>query len=125
MDHFRPNDSVSERLAGALTPGYTLRRELTGGGMSRVFEAVETALGRPVVVKLLAPDIAAVLDTDRFRREIQLSANLRHPHIVPLLSAGQADGMLYYTMPYISGESLESRLGHSPRLGVAEGVRIV
>lgn len=125
MDAFRPSDAVSERLATALASSYTLRRELTGGGMSRVFEAIETSLGRPVVVKLLAPNIAAVLDTDRFRREIQLSANLRHPHIVPLLSAGQADGMLYYTMPYISGESLESRLGHSPRLGVADGVRII
>ncbi|MFN8648126.1 MAG: protein kinase [Gemmatimonadales bacterium] len=121
----RPNDLVGARLASALAPAYTLRRELSGGGMSRVFEAVENALGRTVVVKLLAPKIAATLDSDRFRREIQLSANLRHPHIVPLLSAGEADGMPYYTMPYISGESLESRLGHSPRLGIAEGVRII
>jgi eukaryotic-like serine/threonine-protein kinase len=125
MDHSPPTDQIAQRLAAALAPAYTLRRELTGGGMSRVFEAVETALGRTVVVKLLAPNIAATLDTDRFRREIQLAANLRHPHIVPLLSAGQADGMLYYTMPYISGESLESRLGHSPRLGVGEAVRII
>ncbi len=125
MERLLPTDPVVERLAAALAPGYILRRELTGGGMSRVFEATETALGRAVVVKLLAPTIAAVVDTDRFRREIQLAAQLRHPHIVPLLSAGDADGMLYYTMPYISGESLASRLGHSPRLGVAEGVRIV
>jgi len=125
MEQLHPTDPVVERLAAALAPGYVLRRELTGGGMSRVFEATETALGRAVVVKLLAPNIAAVVDTDRFRREIQLAAQLRHPHIVPLLSAGDADGMLYYTMPYISGESLASRLGHSPRLGVGEGVRIV
>ncbi|MDX2121086.1 MAG: protein kinase [Gemmatimonadota bacterium] len=125
MDRLHPTDPVVERLASALTPAYTLRRELTGGGMSRVFEAIETALGRAVVVKLLAPNIAAVVDTDRFRREIQLAAQLRHPHIVPLLSAGNADGMLYYTMPYISGESLASRLTHSPRLGVVEGVRII
>ncbi len=124
MDRFPAEDPVAERLAHALAPSYTLRRELAGGGMSRVFEAVENALGRVVVVKLLPPTIAATLDTDRFRREIQLSANLRHPHIVPLLSAGQADGMPYYTMPYIRGESLESRLGHSPRMGVEEAVRI-
>lgn len=125
MDRLHPTDPVVERLAAALTPGYILRRELSGGGMSRVFEATEAALGRAVVVKLLAPNIAAGVDTDRFRREIQLAAQLRHPHIVPLLSAGDADGMLYYTMPYISGESLASRLGHSPRLGVPEGVRII
>ncbi|MGE0442802.1 MAG: protein kinase [Gemmatimonadales bacterium] len=125
MERYVPGDSVAERLTAALTGKFLVRRELQGGGMSRVFEAVENELGRTVVVKLLAPTVAAVVDADRFRREIQLAANLRHPHIVPVLAAGLADGMLYYTMPYISGESLESRLGHSPRLGIAEAVRLV
>ena len=92
--------------------------------MSRVFEARELSLGRSVVVKLLAPDIGSGISADRFRNEIQLAANLRHPHIVPLLSAGDADGMLYYTMPYISGESLASRLEHANRFSVAEAVNI-
>jgi serine/threonine-protein kinase len=124
VDVFTPNDPVATKLAEALEGTFVLRRELGGGGMSRVFEAREVSLGRSVVVKLLSPDIAAGLHADRFKREIQLAANLRHPHIVPLLSAGTAAGMLYYTMPYISGESLASRLAHSPRLSVPDAIEI-
>ncbi|HEX5817378.1 MAG TPA: protein kinase [Gemmatimonadales bacterium] len=124
MEPFRPTDQVVERLAAALAGTYVLQRELHGGGMSRVFEAVESALGRSVVVKLLAPSIAAEINASRFQQEIRLAANLRHPHIVPVLSTGSADGMLYYTMPYIRGESLATRLGHSPPLGVAEALNI-
>lgn len=124
MDTGTHPDAVAQRLINALGGVYELRRELGGGGMSRVFVATELALGRLVVVKLLSPDVAAGVNVDRFRREIQLAANLRHPHIVPVLSAGEADGLLYYTMPYISGESLASRLRHSPRLTVAESVKI-
>ena len=124
MSEFSPTDPVAARLVAALDGTYLLRRELGGGGMSRVFEAREVSLGRSVVVKLLAPDIGSGVSADRFRNEIQLAANLRHPHIVPLLSAGDADGMLYYTMPYISGESLASRLENSPRFSVAEALEI-
>src|SRR5688500_17262351 len=73
--------------------------------MSRVFVATETALGRSVVVKVLPPDLAAGVRTDRFKREIALAARLQHPHIVPLLSAGEMDGIPYFTMPLIDGES--------------------
>src|SRR5262245_36423993 len=92
--------------------------------MSRVFAALEVELGRSVVIKLLAPELAAGVNADRFRQEIRLAANLRHPHIVPLLHAGTADGLLFYTMPYISGESLPSRLLHSARLLMAESIAI-
>jgi len=78
--------------------------------MSRVFVAEETALGRQVVIKVLPPELAASLSLDRFRREIHLAASLQHPHIVPLLSAGQAGELLYYTMPLVEGESLRARL---------------
>jgi eukaryotic-like serine/threonine-protein kinase len=79
---------LSERLQAALASSYQIERELGGGGMSRVFVATETALGRQVVIKVLPPELAAGLSVDRFRREIQLAASLQHPHIVPLLAAG-------------------------------------
>ena len=124
LNAFVPADPAAVRLVAALEGKYVVRRELGGGAMSRVFEATEVALGRPVVVKLLSSDLAAGVDADRFRQEIRLAANLRHPHIVPLLSANQGDGLLFYTMPYISGESLASRLAHLPRLSVGESVEI-
>ncbi|MBC7897385.1 MAG: protein kinase, partial [Cytophagaceae bacterium] len=124
MDPFTPADKIAQRLVDALEGNFILRRELGGGGMSRVFVADEVTLGRSVVVKLLSPDIAASVNADRFKQEIKLAANLRHPHIVPLLSAGTADGMLYYTMPYISGESLASRLANAPRFSVHEAVEL-
>ena len=93
--------------------------------MSRVFLAQETALGRKVVIKVLPPELAAGLSVDRFHREIQLAASLQHPHIVPLLSAGQADDLLYYSMPLVEGESLRARLGREGELPVAEAIRIL
>src|SRR5262245_2092197 len=78
--------------------------------MSRVFAAHETALGRVVVLKVLSPELAVTLSAERFKREIALAARLQHPHIVPLLSAGQAAGTLFYTMPRIEGESLRERM---------------
>ena len=93
--------------------------------MSRVFVAEETALGRQVVIKVLPPELAASLSLDRFRREIHLAASLQHPHIVPLLSAGQAGELLYYTMPLVEGESLRARLRRDGELPVPEAVRIL
>jgi serine/threonine protein kinase len=101
-----PN-SFDSNLRAAFEPAYTLERELTGGGMSRVFLANERALNRPVVIKVLPPDLAAGVNRERFRREIQLAAQLQHPHIVPLYAAGEHGDLLYYTMPYIEGESLK------------------
>ncbi|HVT37705.1 MAG TPA: serine/threonine-protein kinase [Gemmatimonadaceae bacterium] len=94
-------------LRNAFESAYVLERELTGGGMSRVFLATERALNRRVVIKVLPPDLAAGVNRERFRREIQLAAQLQHPHIVPLYSAGEHGELLYYTMPYIEGESLK------------------
>jgi len=116
---------VQARLQAALGDAYRIERELGGGGMSRVFVATETALDRQVVIKLLPPDLAAGLNVDRFRREIQLAAKLQHPYIVPLLSAGAADGLLYYTMPLIEGESLRAKLARQGELPVAEAIRIL
>jgi tRNA A-37 threonylcarbamoyl transferase component Bud32 len=108
-----------------LGDAYVLERELGGGGMSRVFLALETALGRRVVVKVLLPELAAGVSVDRFRREIQLAAQLQHPHIVPLLSAGEAQGLPYFIMPYVTGESLRARVAREGELPIAETVRIL
>ena len=93
--------------------------------MSRVFLAEETALGRKVVVKVLPPDLAATVNVERFRREIQLAARLQHPHIVPVLAAGISDGLPYYTMPFIEGESLRARLARTGELPVQDTARIL
>src|SRR6476620_12603870 len=96
-----------EHLQEALAPAYELGPELQGAGMSRVFVATDVALSRKVVVKVLPPDLAAGVNRDRFRREIQLAAQLQHPHIVPLHAAGSHSDLLYFTMPFIQGESLQ------------------
>ena len=114
-----------DRLRAALADRYVLERELGGGAMSRVFVAEETSLGRKVVIKLLPPELAATLSVDRFRREIQLAASLQHPHIVPLLAAGEAGDLLYYSMPLVEGESLRARLARDAELPVPEAVRIL
>src|SRR5215212_9383331 len=104
-----------QALAAALSGSYTIDRELSGGGMSRVFVAEELSLGRSVVIKTLSPVVAVKVSLERFRREIQVAARLQHPHIVPVLSAGDADGVLYYTMPFVEGESLRDAMarGHA------------
>ncbi len=117
--------SLQHELQGALGSTYRIVRELGGGGMSRVYLAEEVALARQVVVKVLPPDLAAAINIERFRREIQLAAKLQHPHIVPLLSAGQAGDVLYYTMPYIEGESLRAKLAREGELPIAEGIRLI
>ncbi len=93
--------------------------------MSRVFLATETALGRKVVIKVLSPELAAALSVERFRREILVAARLQHPHIVPVLAAGEAAGLPYFTMPYVEGESLRVRLARAGELPVSEVVRIL
>jgi serine/threonine protein kinase len=117
--------TLRDQLQSALGQGYVLDRELGGGGMSHVFLAHEQALGRQVVVKVLLPELAAGVNIDRFRREIQLAAQLQHPHIVPLLSAGEAEGLPYFIMPYVTGESLRAKVGREGELPVAETVRIL
>jgi tRNA A-37 threonylcarbamoyl transferase component Bud32/tetratricopeptide (TPR) repeat protein len=117
--------SLFDVLQAALSSSYALERELPGGGMSRVFLATETALGRHVVVKVIAPELSQSLSAERFRREIQVAAQLQHPHIVPLLAAGQTAGLLYYTMPFVEGESLRERLDRDGELPVQDTVRLL
>lgn len=117
------NDALRDTLQAALGAGYVVEREL-GGGMSRVFLAIERALDRRVVVKFLPPDYSAGMSYERFRREIQVAARLQHPHIVPVLSTGEAGGVLYYTMPFIEGESLRDLLERDHQLSIDTAVRI-
>ena len=107
-------DQVREQLQSTLGDTYTIERELGGGGMSRVFLAEDTRLGRHVVVKLLSPELGAGVSAERFEREIRLAARLQHPHIVPLLTAGDVDGLPYYTMPFVAGASLRERMLAGP-----------
>ncbi|HEY7236431.1 MAG TPA: protein kinase [Gemmatimonadaceae bacterium] len=116
---------LRDHLQAALTSAYAVERELAGGGMSRVFVAEERALGRRVVVKVLSPDLAAGVNVERFRREIQLTARLQHPHIVPILSAGEMDGLPFYTMPFVEGESLRVRLVRTGAMGIGHVVNIL
>ncbi len=116
---------LREQLQATLGDSLILEQELGGGGMSRVFVAHEAALGRKVVVKVLPPDMAAAVNIDRFRREIQMAAQLQHPHIVQLLAAGETEGLPYFTMPFVKGESLRAKLARGGELPVSESVRIL
>jgi serine/threonine-protein kinase len=117
---------LRERLQNALGDTYTLERELGGGGMSHVFVAHDATLERDVVVKVLPPDAAAALSAERFKREIALAARLQHPHIVPVLAAGTtSDGLPFYTMPFVEGESLRARLARTGELPVPETISVL
>src|SRR5579862_4048526 len=115
---------LRDQLQATLGDAYTIERELGGGGMARVFLAEETALGRKVVVKVLPPDLSAEISAERFRREARVAAGLQHPNVVPLLSTGGAAGLLYYTMPFVEGESLRERLVRERQLPVSEALRL-
>ena len=117
-------DPLFDRLARALAGRYTLVRELGRGGMATVYLGTDVKLGRGVAIKLLAPATRAYLGSDRFQREVLLAAQLSHPHIVPLFEADEADGLLFYVMEYVEGESLRQRLGRQGPLPVDEAVRI-
>jgi serine/threonine-protein kinase len=116
---------LRDRLQASLGEGYQLERELGGGGMSRVFIAQDTRLGRQVVVKVLSPDLAAGVNSDRFHREILVAAQLQHPHIVPVLAAGETDGLPYFTMPYVAGESLRRRVEGGKAMPVVNAVAVL
>jgi serine/threonine protein kinase len=119
------NERLQAEVQDGLGTAFTLERELPRGGMSRVFVATENALGRRVVVKVLSPELAATLSAERFKREIVLAARLQHPHIVPLLTAGQAGRHLYYTMPLVEGESLRERMVRERPMAIADISRII
>ena len=111
---------LSERLAGR----YTLERELGAGGMATVYLAHDVRHDRKVALKVLRPELAAVIGADRFLQEIKVTANLQHPHILGLIDSGEVDGLLYYVMPYVEGESLRERLTHETQLPIDDAVRI-
>jgi len=117
-------NDIPIRLRAALEGSYELDRELGAGGMATVYLARDRKHDRRVAVKVLKPELAAALGTERFPREIRIVAQLQHPHIVPLHDSGEADGFLYYVMPYVEGESLRDRLRRGP-LPMHEAVRIL
>jgi serine/threonine protein kinase len=123
--YFRGVTDTREHLASALGSSYTIERELGGGGMSKVFLAHDESLGRDVVVKVLAPELIEGRSAERFTREIKLAAALQEPHIVPVLSAGTTqDGVPYYCMPFVRGESLRARLDRG-KIPVTEATGIL
>jgi len=114
-----------QQLKDVLSQAYDIERELGGGGMSRVFVATDRVLGRKIVIKLLSPELIADVNRGRFRREIQVAAQLQHPHIVPLLSAGEHGDLVYYTMPFIAGESLKHLVERNGPMLVPDVVRVL
>ncbi|MFN8653063.1 MAG: protein kinase [Gemmatimonadales bacterium] len=116
---------IPAALQQALAPRYLLRRPLGGGSMAVVYLGDDVRHGRPVAVKCLRPEYGATLGAERFLREIEIAAQLQHPHIVPLLDSGDADGVLYLVMPYVEGESLRVRLVREGRLAPADVIRIM
>src|SRR3989454_3061525 len=111
-------------LQPALADRYLIERELGRGGMATVYLAEDLKHHRQVAIKVLKPELAAVLGPDRFLREIEIAAHLTHPHILPLYDSGEAAGLLYYAMPYIAGESLRDRLKREKQLPLGDALRI-
>ncbi len=112
-----------ERLTSALADRYRVERELGAGGMATVYLAHDLRHERDVAIKVLHPDLGAALGADRFLSEIKTTAKLQHPHILPLLDSGAADGLLYYVMPYVKGETLRARLERETQLPIADAIR--
>ncbi|MBC7894011.1 MAG: serine/threonine protein kinase, partial [Cytophagaceae bacterium] len=112
------------RLAEALAGRYTIVRELGSGGMATVYLAEDLRHDRKVAIKVLKPELAAVLGAERFVVEIKTTASLQHPHILPLFDSGTADGFLFYVMPYIEGETIREKLNRETQFGVDQALRI-
>ena len=116
--------TIQEQLAAAIADRYRVERQVGAGGMATVFLAHDLKHERDVAIKVLHPDLGAALGAERFLAEIKMTAKLQHPHILPLLDSGSADGLLYYVMPYVRGETLRARLTQEGQLPVDEAVRI-
>src|SRR5260221_13550671 len=116
--------TVIDKLRTPLNDRYRIERELGQGGMATVYLAHDLRHDRDVAIKVLHPELAAALGGERFLSEIKTTAKLQHPHILPLLDSGEADGLLFYVMPYISGETLRARLERERQLPIADAVRI-
>src|SRR5215213_11622698 len=113
-----------ERLHTALADRYRVERELGAGGMATVYLAHDIKHDRDVAIKVLHPELGAALGGERFLTEIRTTARLQHPHILPLLDSGEADGLLYYVMPLVTGETLRARLERETQLPVDDSLRI-
>jgi eukaryotic-like serine/threonine-protein kinase len=122
--HLESRVTVPDRLTAALADRYRLEHELGAGGMATVYLAADLKHDRKVAIKVLKPDLAAVLGAERFVTEIKTTAALQHPHILPLFDSGTADGFLFYVMPFVEGETLRTRLDRERQLGIEEAVRI-
>src|SRR2546422_2607430 len=116
---------LEARWQAPVGDAYRIEKELGGGGMSRLFLATEASLHRQVVIKLLPPELASEVSEARFKQEIELAARLQHPNILPVLTAGAKDELLFYVMPFVTGESLRHRLTREGRLPVTDAVRIL
>ena len=115
---------VLDRLKAALADRYTIDDEIGRGGMATVYLAEDLKHHRKVAIKVLRPELSASLFAERFLREIEITANLNHPHILPLLDSGEADGSLYYVMPLVEGESLRDRLSREKQLSIDDALKI-
>ena len=113
-----------ERLRAALADRYAIERELGSGGMATVYLAQDVKHHRPVAIKVLRSELAAALGPERFLREIEIAARLTHPHILPLYDSGEADGLLYYVMPYVEGETLRDRLEREKQLPLDDALQL-
>ncbi|MEE9474010.1 MAG: serine/threonine-protein kinase, partial [Acidimicrobiia bacterium] len=113
-----------DRLKAALADRYTIKQEIGSGGMATVYLAEDLKHRRQVAIKVLKPDLAAALGSERFLREVEVTANLTHPHILPLYDSGEADGFLYYIMPYIEGETLRERMNREGQLPLDDALQI-
>jgi serine/threonine-protein kinase len=122
--YFSTSASVADRLTAALAGRYRIERELGAGGMATVYLAEDLKHDRKVAIKVLKPELAAVLGAERFVVEIKTTAAMSHPHILPLFDSGTADGFLFYVMPYIQGETIREKLNRETQFGVDEAVRI-
>src|SRR5256714_708867 len=119
------SESLIERLRLSFADSFQVEDELRGGGMSRLFRATDPALNRTVVIKVLPPELTNDMMIARFKRESEITAQLQHPNILPIITAGVRDGLMFYVMPFISGESLRERLRREKQLPVGDAVRIV
>ncbi|HJR50533.1 MAG TPA: serine/threonine-protein kinase, partial [Gemmatimonadales bacterium] len=113
-----------DHLSIILSDRYRVERELGAGGMATVYLAQDLKHDRKVAIKVLRPELAAVIGADRFVREIRTIAALQHPHILGLIDSGEVNGTAYYVMPYIQGETLRAKLDRETQLGIDESVRI-
>ncbi len=112
------------RLEAALSDRYRLEGELGQGGMATVYLAEDLKHARKVAIKVLHPELSAVIGGERFLAEIKVTASLQHPHILGLIDSGDADGLLYYVMPFVAGESLRARLTREKQLPIDDAVRL-